>query len=157
MSDSGELGEPLDPGEPLDYRGRPLGGWKYVNQDAQYGNLREMWDLRWTVVDDELIEMLELAMSEVGSWKQYGIATGIKARQIYRYRYGELKTMSFRVADQLFSRSMQMMKLLDREWITVEELQKRGIWHAQWGRYDKSDPGTMLPMGKTLKDMQEGT
>ena len=120
-----------------------------------YRNLSHLWDNRWTPVNDQLLELLNLARLEAGGTKKrLAIYVGIRPRQRRRYFNGNIKAMSFRVADQIFCRTEIPHRLLELEWLTVQELLDRGIWHAQFGRFDKRAPGIMLPDAKHVRKLE---
>lgn len=100
-----------------------------------YNNLRLLWDTRFTPITPEVQELLRLLHRECGgTWREVSRITGVKLRQIRRIRTREHKAVSFRMMDQLFCRSRHLHRLLDLEWLTIEELLERRIWMPQFAK-----------------------
>lgn len=98
-----------------------------------YNNLRNLWDTRWTPVTDEVKDLFKTAAREAESLTQLGEFVGIKPRHIRRVINGPAKSVSFRVADQVLSRSSVGHKVSELPWYTPQEMVELGFWKRQWG------------------------
>ena len=102
-----------------------------VTERRPYENLKKLWDTRWTVNDENYRALIQVAVNEAGSIRQLAIIIGLKERHLRRILKGDSKAVSFRITDQILARSGVAYKLQELEWLTVEEMQQRGIWKPQ--------------------------
>ena len=107
---------------------------------TNYENLRKMWDTRWTLNTTEFRSEVEKVIKEAGGIGMLGEIIGMRPRHIRRIIRGHGKAVSFRVADQIFSRSSRAMFLLELEWYTIEDLQEMKIWNPPFGDYLREVP-----------------
>ena len=120
---------------------------------TNYNNLRFLWDTRYTPITDEVVELLFLLRKECGgTWREVSRITNVKLRQIRRIRKREHKAVSFRMMDQMFCRSRHLYRLLDLEWLTIEELLERKIWAPQFA---KELHEVLLPQGMSVGRAEE--
>ena len=109
---------------------------------TNYENLRKMWDTRWTPLTTEFREEVQRVIDEAGGIGSLGDIIGIRPRHLRRLIRGHGKAVSFRVADQIFSRSDRALFLLDLPWYTIEDLQEMKIWNPPFGNYLRDIPET---------------
>jgi len=115
-----------------------------------YNNLRQLWDTRYTPNTPALRELMILVKAEYGgTWREVSELSGIKLRQLRRIYKGEHLTVAFRTLDAIFCRSNHIHRLLELEWLTVEELLERGIWRPQFA---KTLEEVMRPQGNVRDD-----
>lgn len=98
-----------------------------------YNNLRNLWDTRWTPVTDEVKALFRVAVREAESLTALGSFVDIKPRHIRRVINGPAKSVSFRVADQVLSRSSVGHRVSELPWHTPQEMVELGYWKRQWG------------------------
>lgn len=106
---------------------------KRSDRTRSYENLRSLWDTRWTPNNEQLHELIWLAVREAGNRKQLALIVGIKPRHLRRILDGSTKAVSFNVVDRILARSNVGSRIRELPWLTVDELLEQGVWKPQWG------------------------
>ena len=108
-----------------------------VRADRRYANLKTLWDTRWTPNTEEFRDLIWHAAREAGNRKRLAIIVGIKPRHLRRILKGEIKAVSFGIADRILARSDVAYKMIDLPWLTVDELIEQGVWSQPFGDHIK--------------------
>ena len=96
-----------------------------------YANQRALWDTRWTPNNEELRELIGVAVQEAGSVLALSRIINMKYRHLRRVYHGESKAVSYRIVDQILARSRVASKMRSLPWYTVEEMVEHGVWEPQ--------------------------
>ena len=96
-----------------------------------YANQRVLWDTRWTPNTEELRELIDVAKREAGSMLALSRAINMKYRHLRRVAHVESKAVSYRIVDQILSRSSVAYRMQQLPWYTVEQMVDEGIWKPQ--------------------------
>lgn len=107
---------------------------KRNDASRSYENLRRLWDTRWTPNNEQLQELIWLAVREAGNRKQLALIVGIKPRHLRRILDGTNKAVSYNVVDRILARSDISYRIRELPWLTVEQLLEQGVWKPQWGK-----------------------
>lgn len=111
-----------------------------VPERQSYKNLQRLWDTRFTPNNEEFRMLVAMTVKEAHTLRGLSSIVGIKQRHLRRILRGDVKAVSFRVADQILSRSAVSYRLRDLPWLTADELLDQGVWKPQWGNPRNKPP-----------------
>lgn len=103
---------------------------KRKKEDLHYSMLKAT-DSRWTPNNEQLHELLMVAVREAGNMRRLASALPMKYRHLRRIVNGDTKAVSLRVVDRILVRSSVSHRVRELEWLTAEQLVERGVWKEQ--------------------------
>ena len=103
---------------------------KRQREDMTY-RVSKVWDTRWTPNNEELQELLNVAVREASNPHLLAQALGMRYRHLRRILHGDTKAVSYRVVDRILYRSSVSYRINDLPWLTVVQLVEQGIWKPQ--------------------------